>query len=503
MNFDIQCEVVVNFNCIITGFAVWSKCPDFGERIPRGFYDNSISISEGLTSMCKVGVIVVLVALGMLLAADLGGLSAQTTDTDIERRFNELRREYLEDRAESIDWWLTGVTVIIGFFAIIIAVYGYFGHRAFEKLKAEAMQYVAEVKRHVADAKRYADEMRQRLVIAREVGAEIEGIREKASAEEFDNNEELEKALLELLQTPNLSFIDKAIADAYTLQRDGKINQAIEKWRSIANIAEGMDEVLAARAWFSAGYLLATKEMWEKAIAAYDKAIDLNQDGNASPYNNRGAAQFELGRYQAAINDFAEAIRLRPDLVDAYYNQGTAWLALDEFDRAVSCFDEVIRLKPDYMAHNQRGTAKSKLGQYKAALNDFDKAIKLNPDEAGLFSNRGMMELELGEHEAAFADFDRAIQLQPDLADAYYNQGIARLDLGKHSDAVSSFDEVIRLRPDVTGAYLNRGEAKVGLDRIEEAKSDFRKALELAEQQEAGNLVVAIEERLQDLNEME
>ena len=85
--------------------------------------------------------------------------------------------------------------------------------------------------------------------------------------------------------------------------------------------------------------------MWEKAIAAYDKAIDLNQDGNASPYNNRGAAQFELGRYQAAINDFAEAIRLRPDLVDAYYNQGTAWLALDEFDRAVSCFDEVIRFK--------------------------------------------------------------------------------------------------------------------------------------------------------------
>lgn len=453
--------------------------------------------------MCKIGVIIVLVALGVLLSADLGGLSAQTTDTDSERRFNELRREYLDDRAESVDWWLTGVTIIIGFFAIIIAVYGYFGHRAFEKLKAEAMQYVGEVKRHVADAKRYADEMRQHLVIAREVGAEIEGIREKANAEEFDNNEELEKALLELLQTPNLSFIDKAIADAYTLQRDGKINQAIEKWRSIANIAEGMDEVLAARAWFSTGYLFGTKEMWEKAIAAYDKAIDLNQYGSASPYNNRGAAQLELGRYQAAIDDFAEAIRLQPDFADAYYNQGTAWLALNEFNLAVSCFDEVIRLKPDFAAYNQRGLAKIKLSQYKTALNDFDKAIELNPDEAGPFINRGMVKFELGEHEAAFADFDRAIQLQPDFAGAYYNQGVARLDLGKHSDAISSFDEVIRLEPDLTGAYLNRGEAKVGLNQIEEAKSDFRKALGLAEQQGDENLMAAIVERLGELNEIE
>lgn len=451
--------------------------------------------------MCKIRVIIVLAAWGVLLAADLGGLSAQTTDPDFERRFNELRREYLDDRAESIDWWLTGVTIIIGFFALIIAVYGYFGHRAFEKLKAEAMQYVVEVKRHVADAKRYADEMRQHLVTAREVGEEIEGIREKANAEEFDNNEELEKALLELLQTPNLSFIDKAIADAYTLQRDEKIDQAIEKWRSIANIAEGMDEVLAARAWFSVGYLFHTKEMWEKAIAAYDKAIDLNQDGRA--YNNRGAAQLELGRYQAAIDDFAEAIRLQPDFADAYYNQGNAWLALNEFNLAVSCFDEAIHLKPDCVAYNQRGIAKSKLSQYKTALNDFDKAIELKPDEAGPFSNRGVVKFELGEHEAAFADFDWAIQLQPDLVDTYYNQGLARLHLGKHSDAVSSFDEVIRLQPDVTGAYLTRGEAKVGLDQIEEAKADFRKALGLAEQQEDENLMAAIVERIRELNEIE
>ena len=360
--------------------------------------------------MCKIGVIIVLAAWGVLLAADLGGLSAQTTDTDFERRFNELRREYLDDRAESIDWWLTGVTIIIGFFAIIIAVYGYFGHRAFEKLKAEAMQYVVEVKRHVADAKRYADKMQQHLVIAREVGAEIEGIREKANAEEFDNNEELEKALLELLKTPNLSFIDRAIADAYTLQRDEKIDQAIEKWRSIANIAEGMDEVLAARAWFSVGYLFHTKEMWEKAIAAYDKAMDLNPDFVA--YNQRGIAKSKLSQYKTALNDFDKAIELNPDEAGTFSN---------------------------------RGVVKLELGEHEAAFADFDRAIQLQPDLVDAYYNQGLARLNLGKHSDAVSSFDEVIRLQPDVTEAYLTRGEAKVGLDQIEEAKADFRKALGL----------------------------------------------------------
>ena len=361
--------------------------------------------------MCKIGVIIVLAAWGVLLAADLGGLSAQTTDTDFERRFNELRREYLDDRAESIDWWLTGVTIIIGFFALIIAVYGYFGHRAFEeKLKAEAKQHVGEVRRHVADAKRYADEMRQHLVTAREVGAEIEGIREKANAEEFDNNEELEKALLELLQTPNLSFIDRAIADAYTLQRDEKIDQAIEKWRSIANIAEGMDEVLAARAWFSVGYLFHTKEMWEKAIDAYDKAMDLNPDFVA--YNQRGIAKSKLSQYKTALNDFDKAIELNPDEAGTFSN---------------------------------RGVVKLELGEHEAAFADFDRAIQLQPDLVDAYYNQGLARLNLGKHSDAVSSFDEVIRLQPDVTEAYLTRGEAKVGLDQIEEAKADFRKALGL----------------------------------------------------------
>ena len=104
----------------------------------------------------------------------------------------------------------------------------------------------------------------------------------------------------EELQDIELSLVDNAIINAHLLQRDGKIADAIEKWRSIANIAEGIDDDLASYAWFSVGSLLSDENL-EDALLAYDKAISLKPD-NAIFYNNRGAAKSLLEQYESAIS---------------------------------------------------------------------------------------------------------------------------------------------------------------------------------------------------------
>ena len=56
---------------------------------------------------------------------------------------------------------------------------------------------------------------------------------------------------------PEPYFLDRAVADAAQLEKEGKIAAALEKWRSIATIAERIDdEVISARAWFAVGNLL-------------------------------------------------------------------------------------------------------------------------------------------------------------------------------------------------------------------------------------------------------
>ncbi len=52
-----------------------------------------------------------------------------------------------------------------------------------------------------------------------------------------------------------ISPLENAVSEAQSLQREGRIEEAIEKWRAIARVAEGIDNELAAHAWFSVGYL--------------------------------------------------------------------------------------------------------------------------------------------------------------------------------------------------------------------------------------------------------
>ena len=40
---------------------------------------------------------------------------------EVQRRFNELEREYLNDRADYIDMWLALIAIVLTFFAVVIA----------------------------------------------------------------------------------------------------------------------------------------------------------------------------------------------------------------------------------------------------------------------------------------------------------------------------------------------------------------------------------------------
>ena len=226
-----------------------------------------------------------------------------------------------------------------------------------------------------------------------------------------DDPEEAKQAVVNIRVNPTASLIHKAIAQAVFSQQQGKRDEAIEKWRAVALIAKGIDNNLAARAWFSVGYLLGDSE---ESISAYDRAISLKPD-YVEAYNSRGATKGELGQPEDAITDFDEAIRLKSDHVEAYYNRGNAKGALGQHNEAIADYDEAIRLKPDYVeAYNNRGNAKDELGQPEDAITDFDEAIRLKSDHVEAYYNRGIAKGTLDLIDEARQDFEKARDLARD-----------------------------------------------------------------------------------------
>ena len=84
-----------------------------------------------------------------------------------------------------------------------------------------------------------------------------------------------------------------------------------------------------------AGVKLVEQEKWNEAIAEYDEAIRLDPK-LAQAYYNRGNAYANLGQHQRAIQDYDEAIRLDPKLAPAYGNRAVAYTALRRDQEAES-----------------------------------------------------------------------------------------------------------------------------------------------------------------------
>ena len=154
---------------------------------------------------------------------------------------------------------------------------------------------------------------------------------------------------------PHASLIDKAIADAVSLQQQNKQEEAIMKWRAIAQIAEISDHELAARAWFSIGFLSSDDDVASK-ISFYDRAIQLKPNF-VEAYVNRGNANARIGQHEDAIADLDKAIDLNADRAESY---------------------------------TVRAIAKAELGRHEDAIADYDKAIELNPQNADVHQSRAI-----------------------------------------------------------------------------------------------------------------
>jgi tetratricopeptide (TPR) repeat protein len=129
-----------------------------------------------------------------------------------------------------------------------------------------------------------------------------------------------------------------------------------------------------------AGVQLSMEGRWEEAISEFDEAIKVNPKDSLA-YYNRANAYRNLGEYRLAIQDYDEVLGINPRDALAYDNRGDAYLYLNEYDMAIQDYDEALAIFPEFGdAYAGRARSFQSLGKDLQAMRDVDRAVEFGYD---------------------------------------------------------------------------------------------------------------------------
>ena len=121
------------------------------------------------------------------------------------------------------------------------------------------------------------------------------------------------------------------------------------------------------------------KGMIDKAIETFKEVLEIDHDAQEAHYN-LGNAYADKGMFDDAIEMYKKAVENNPEFVDAYLNLSTLYLDMDLIDEAISLCKQAVNANPtDSFLCFHLGEAYALNLQYKKAIAAYKDAMAINP----------------------------------------------------------------------------------------------------------------------------
>jgi len=149
---------------------------------------------------------------------------------------------------------------------------------------------------------------------------------------------------------------------------------------------------------------------YEKALAYYSQALDLDQDNGYALFE-RGRAFISLGRFEEAVVEYDTLLAIETDHSEAFFNRGLAYENLDNFPAAIADFTSTITLDPDNLdAYSRRARGYAKLMDYEAAVADYTAILDVHASNTPALRSRGYAAFNLGRFDLTNRDHALAVR---------------------------------------------------------------------------------------------
>jgi tetratricopeptide (TPR) repeat protein len=134
---------------------------------------------------------------------------------------------------------------------------------------------------------------------------------------------------------------------------------------------------------------------------------------------NLGLKQVSAGEFSKAIASWEKALQINPNLSEAWHNRGSALGRLGKYEEAVDSFQSALVIDPNnYQAWNDRAHALYQLQNWAEAIDSWNNALKIIPGNHLFWYNRGCALEQMEDWDKAIASYEKSLEIQPDFQPA-------------------------------------------------------------------------------------
>jgi tetratricopeptide (TPR) repeat protein len=197
-----------------------------------------------------------------------------------------------------------------------------------------------------------------------------------------------------------------------------------------------------ALAWLAAGFV-ASAPRWRVACAAVAAFVLLDLIVVSSQ---------QVAYWHDSKTLWSHTLDHDPDNWMAHHGVGEALSEVYRYDEAIAEFREALKIRPSYaLARVSLGRAlehRDARGDIDEAIEQYQRAIRSDPTLADAHYNLGVLLAGRGSDGAAIAEFRMAVKYKPEHANAHYNLAKCLDRQGKHAEAIMCWRDALRLQPE-------------------------------------------------------
>ncbi|HUQ25857.1 MAG TPA: tetratricopeptide repeat protein [Burkholderiales bacterium] len=243
-------------------------------------------------------------------------------------------------------------------------------------------------------------------------------------------------------------------------------------------------------AYYNRGRLYSFQGRYDLALPDINETVRLDalapepDDLRAATFNLRGTIQVALRNFDGALADFDESIRLYPRNAAPYLGRGNAWLVKRDADRAIADFDRALKADVSDKTSVEAGAGSA----YARRPRNFDRT---NNDSAARLG-RGRAYLIKDDRSAALVEFGEAIRINPASVQALKSRAALREQMGDYESAIGDYTAALRVDPRDAPSYFQRGLAWAAKGEYAHGALDFDETLRRAPRHHAARFLRAV-----------